>query len=111
MQTEVPVRARRRPGMSVDVVWKSVILGLERRIAGTLSMERQMPWILTLEWFSKRYMVIRRAILPVKPAMATVVFGDILIFVDWLKLKCVDSKDLASGHSSTGDSETLNIKF
>lgn len=80
MQTEVPVRARRRTGISVDVARKSVMLGLERRFESTLSGERQMPWILMLGWFCNRDVVIRRAILPVKPAMAIVVFEDIVMF-------------------------------
>ena len=80
MQTEVPARARRRAGTSVDDAWKSVILGLERMLASTLSGERQIPWILTSGWLCKREVVMRRAILPVKPAMATMVFEDIVMF-------------------------------
>jgi hypothetical protein len=79
MHTEVPASARRRADTSVDVAWKSVMLELELRLASTLSGERQMPWILTLGWLCRRELVIRRAILPVKPAMATAV-DDIVMF-------------------------------
>ena len=80
MQTDVPPSARRRAEVSVDAAWKSVMLVLERMLASTLSVERQIPWILTLGCFCRREVVMRRAILPVKPAIATVRLDDIAKF-------------------------------
>lgn len=80
MQTDVPASARRRAGMSVDAAWKSVMLLLERTLTSTLSGERQIPWILTAGCFCRREVVMRRAILPVKPAIATVGLDDIAKF-------------------------------
>jgi hypothetical protein len=54
------------------------MLGFERREEGTLEGLRAMPWMRTSGWERRREVVIRRAILPVKPAIAMVVGEDIL---------------------------------
>jgi len=47
----------------------------------TLEGERQIPWIFTSAWSRKSAAVMRRAILPVKPAIAIVVaVGGIVMF-------------------------------
>lgn len=82
MHADVPESAARRALVSVDSAWNKVTLGLELMLRSTFEGERQIPWIFTSGWLRKRAAVIRRAILPVKPAMAMVVIAvvaDILL--------------------------------
>jgi hypothetical protein len=58
-------------------------LGFERREEGTLEGLRVRPWIWTSGWERRREVVIRRAILPVKPAIAMVVGEDMMRCLDY----------------------------
>jgi len=77
----VPESARRSAFVSLDSAWNMVTLGWELMPGSTLEGERQIPWIFTSAWSRKSAAVMRRAILPVKPAIAIVVaVGGIVMF-------------------------------
>ena len=67
-----PLSAVRRAEVSSDAAEKTEMFLCVWNWAGSFSGERAMPWILTSGCFFRSEVVIRRAILPVKPAMAIV---------------------------------------
>jgi len=81
MHADVPARPRRRAAVSVESASKTLMLGFARRLASTLEGLRQSPWIWMLGCLEIRELVIRRAILPVKPAMAILVADDMMLGV------------------------------
>ena len=81
MHASVPARPRRRAAVSVKEDSKTLMLGLARSFESTLEGDRQSPWIWMLGCRVRRELVIRRAILPVKPVMAIFVTEDMLMCV------------------------------
>jgi len=81
MHTDVPARPRRRAAASVESALKTLMFGFERSFVSTLEGERQRPWIWMLGCRVSKELVIRRAILPVKPAIAIWVTEDMMLSV------------------------------
>jgi len=78
MQMEASCRAERSWGVSVAVAGKMVTRGWEAREGGSLEGVRQRPLMWTCGVL-RRCLAIRRASLPVRPAMVTVVVGEDIV--------------------------------
>ena len=59
----------------MDDVSKTLMRGFESTSCGTLESDRTRPWTFMVGWLLRRELVMRRASLLVKPAMATVLVG------------------------------------
>ena len=101
-----PLSAVRRAEVSSEAAEKTEMFLCVWNWAGSFSGERAMPWILTSGCFFRSEVVIRRAILPVKPAMAIVrgaISSQLMLFVSVVRKAVLYSQLIVGKFAELGD--------